>query len=257
MRTKSFRNAAEVCRDTSRREVERYVATDVFADYAADDAEKLADLLMDADDKQFAVIFPKLKDHGETGLALLTKEIALTLPVEHPSSDERREKLAKRQANAAVALLRMNQPEMIWPLLNRRDKPDDPRVRSYLIHRFARSAPMPGPSSNGSTRRPELAIRRALILSSGEFADSQFSAAERIAVVEKLKEAYRTEADPGLHASAEWLLRRWNEEKWLRKPTPTGRRMTSVRSDWLTLRNCRQSLRKHRNGMSIVSGRPR
>ena len=34
-------------------------------------------------------------------------------------SDDKRETLAKRQANAAVALLRLNQPAKVWPLLKR------------------------------------------------------------------------------------------------------------------------------------------
>ena len=41
--------------------------------------------------------------------------------------------MAKRQANAAVALLMMGHLEMVWPLLKHGP---DPRVRSYLIHRF-------------------------------------------------------------------------------------------------------------------------
>ena len=88
---------------------------------------------MDADEKQFAVIYPKFKDRGEQGLPVLTDEIDKKLPSDLPSSDEAREKLAKRQANAAVALLRMNQPEKVWPLLKHSP---DPRVRSYLIHRL-------------------------------------------------------------------------------------------------------------------------
>ena len=108
----------------------------MLADYAADQPQVLADLLMDADEKQFAVIYPKFKEHGEQGLPVLTGEIDKKLPSDLPSSDEKREKLAKRQANAAVALLRMNQPEKVWPLLNAQP-PDDPRVRSYLIHRLS------------------------------------------------------------------------------------------------------------------------
>ena len=34
---------------------------------------------MDADEKQFAIIFPKLKDHGEKGLPILTSEISKEL----------------------------------------------------------------------------------------------------------------------------------------------------------------------------------
>ena len=33
----------------------------------------------------------------------------------------------------------------------------------------------------------------------------------------KLQEMYRTDADPGLHAAAEWLLRTWKQEAWLKQ----------------------------------------
>ena len=58
--------------------------------------------------------------------------------------EEAKEKLAKRQANAAVALLKMNQPEKVWPLLKHSP---DPRVRSYLIHRLGPLGQTPGRSS--------------------------------------------------------------------------------------------------------------
>ena len=60
---------------------ERTLATNILADYAADQPQVLADLLMDADEKQFAVIYPKFKDRGEQGLPLLTGEIDKKLPV--------------------------------------------------------------------------------------------------------------------------------------------------------------------------------
>ena len=47
----------------------------------------------------------------------------------HPSQDA----LAKRRANAGVALLRLNQPEKVGPLLAHSP---DPSTRSYLIHRL-------------------------------------------------------------------------------------------------------------------------
>ena len=99
------------------REAERSLATDILADYAADNLQVLADLLMDADEKQFAVIYPKFKERGEQGLPVLTGEIDKKPAADLPSSDGKREELAKRQANAAVALLRMDRPEKVWPLL--------------------------------------------------------------------------------------------------------------------------------------------
>ncbi|HLN28584.1 MAG TPA: protein kinase [Gemmataceae bacterium] len=129
-------------------------------------------------------------------------------------ADNDKETLAKRQANAAVALLRMNQPGKVWPLLKHSP---DPRVRSYVIHRLS---PL-GVDAKAIIRRvneePDISIRRALILSLGEYGEEDFALEDRKAMLEKLQEIYRTEADPGLHASAEWLLRTWKQEAWLKQ----------------------------------------
>src|SRR5262249_23614172 len=119
---------SEVYRSKGRPDSERSFATNILADYAADKPQVLADLLMDAEDKQFAVFYPMIKAQGEEGVPLLTSEIAKKLPPDLPSSDKQRETLAKRQANAAMALLLMNQAEKVWPLLRRSDQPDDPRL---------------------------------------------------------------------------------------------------------------------------------
>ena len=198
----------------TRREVERSLATDILADYAADHPKVLADLVMDADEKQFAVIYPKFKEQSEQGLPVLTIEIDKKLPADLPTADEHREKLAKRQANAAVALLRMNQPAKVWPLLKHSP---DPRVRSYLIHRLS---PL-GADAKAIVKQlqdeKEVTIRRALLLSLGEYGEKDISLEERKAFLPKLQEMYRTATDPGLHAAAEWLLRSWKQEAWLQQ----------------------------------------
>ena len=56
VRTKLLPQLSAVYRDAGRRETERSLATDILADYADDNPQVLVDLLMDADDKQFAVI---------------------------------------------------------------------------------------------------------------------------------------------------------------------------------------------------------
>jgi eukaryotic-like serine/threonine-protein kinase len=69
-----------------------------------------------------------------------------------------------------VALLRLNQPAQVWPLL--RHGPD-PRTRSYLIHRLS---PL-GVDASAIIQRlheePDLTIHRGLILSLGEFGDKE------------------------------------------------------------------------------------
>ena len=62
------------------RESDRTLATNILADYAADKPQVLADLLMKADEKQFAVIYPKFKDRGAEALSLLIAEIDKKLP---------------------------------------------------------------------------------------------------------------------------------------------------------------------------------
>lgn len=196
------------------RESERTLATNILADYAADQPQVLADLLMKADEKQFGVIYPKFKHHGEEGLPLLIGEIDKKPPPELPSSDDDREKLAKRQANAAVALLRMNQPAKVWPLLKHSP---DPRVRSYLIHRLYALGADAQTIIKRVNEEADITIRRALVLCLGEYGEKDFSLEDRKVLLPKLQEIYRTEADPGLHASAEWLLRTWKEEAWLKQ----------------------------------------
>ena len=185
---------------------ERSLATNLIADYSADQIEVLGDFLMDADEKQFVVIYPKLKEQREKALTLLTGEIDKTLPSELPSTDDSREKLAKRQANAAVALLRLNQPETVWPLLKHSP---DPRVRSYLVHRIG---PMGADSriiAKHLTEQSDITIRRALLLCLGEFSEKDFSLDDRNELLPLLKEIYQSDSDPGIHAASDWLMRQW------------------------------------------------
>jgi formylglycine-generating enzyme required for sulfatase activity len=64
---------------------------------------------------------------------------------------------------------------------------------------------------------PDVTIRRALLLSLGEFDEKAFAPDARQAMLPKVQNLYRTEADPGLHAAAEWLLRTWLQEAWLKQ----------------------------------------
>jgi formylglycine-generating enzyme required for sulfatase activity len=221
---------------------ESSLATDLLADYAADDPQLLAELVMDADEKQFAVIFPPFKGHGEKGLALLTEEIDKKLPADLPSASEKREKLAMRQANAAVVLLRMNQTEKVWPLL-KRTPPDDPRVRSYLIHRLGPLGADGGAIIKHLNEEPDVTIRRALFSSLGEFSEEQLPAETRTSLLPKLNEIYGKETDPGLHAAVEWLLRQWKQEDWLKRENEERAKDRNRRAQ--RLESIQQLVQKH------------
>jgi len=131
---------AAVFRDRERSESDRTWATTVLSAYAGDRPEVLTDLLMDAGNKPFAVLFSGVLSHRDRALPLLNDTVST--PLESKKTDDEKEALAKRQANAAVALLRLGQSDRVWPLL--RHSPD-PRVRSYLIHGLGPLGAEPGP----------------------------------------------------------------------------------------------------------------
>ena len=63
----------------------------------------------------------------------------------------------------------------------------------------------------------DMTIRRVLLLSLGEYDEKELSPEDRKTVLAKLQEFTADSADPGLHAAAEWLLRTWKEETWLKE----------------------------------------
>jgi serine/threonine protein kinase/formylglycine-generating enzyme required for sulfatase activity len=193
------------------RATERIVAATLLADYAGNDPALLADLLMDADARQFLVVYPKVQAHGQSGRAALEDEVDRKL-VDAP--EDAREQQAKRQAKAAVALLKLKHPDKVWPLLRHSA---DPRARSYLIHLLGPLGVDAEVLVQRLAEEPDVTVRRALLLSLGpeEFGPETWTEEGKKRLVQQVQELYRTADDPGLHAAAEWLLRQWQEETWL------------------------------------------
>jgi formylglycine-generating enzyme required for sulfatase activity len=188
------------------------VATSILADFVASRPEVLAGLLLDADDRQFAVLFPRVEVQKEKVVPIL-KETA-TAALASKKTEPEKEHLARQQANAAVALLRLGKPEPTWALLKHAD---DPRARSYLIHRLGPLGVSPRALVGHLGSQEEVSVRRALLLSLGEFGPEQLPAAERARLVPGVEQLYRDDPDPGLHAAAGWLLRRWQQDAQLRR----------------------------------------
>lgn len=194
------------------RGAERSLATNLLADYADDQPGKLAELIMESDEKQFEVINPKLQAHIESALPVLLREFDLeTAP---GASVEERSRKARREATAAVVLLKQGQPEKVWQLLKHTP---DPTARSFLIHRLRPLGAKVSVLLDRLEIEPDPTVQRALHLSLGTFSLDAVPAARRDALITKLQELYRTHPDPGLHASSEWLLRQWGQEPWLIK----------------------------------------
>jgi formylglycine-generating enzyme required for sulfatase activity len=114
--------------------------------------------------------------------------------------------LAKRQALAAVALVQLRAPERVWPLLEQRP---DPRLRSFLVHRFALLKTEVQALLGQLEQEREVSRRRALLLALGSYPREGLEPAVRTKWLAMLQQWYRAEPDAGLHGAAEWLLRRW------------------------------------------------
>ena len=192
--------------------LENSLATNLLADYAADQPEILTPLILDADEKQFSILFPILKTQSAAYLLLLNAEINKDTPLNaQPLVKEIND---KRKANALVALAKLNQSETIWPLLKHTPTP---QLRTYLVDKMALNDLDYKVILQQLKIEKEVSIRRALIQALGNYSLGQLSIAERNIIIPELKEIYLNEPDPGIHASAEWLLKTWNEQLFVNK----------------------------------------
>jgi formylglycine-generating enzyme required for sulfatase activity len=237
---------------------QRSIAVNILADYAADQPAVLADLLLDADARQYAVLWTPFAKVSDQGMSVLLKELDRKLADEE--TQDGKERLAKRQANAAVALLRLGKPEPVWPILQHSP---DPRVRSYLIHYLSPKGADAATLIARFKEEKDVTIRRALLLALGEYATSpdrkggvifsfpnsglgthdretpfrnapeprpgnetefrrqdvpkQEFGNEGLSLIPELLTLYRTHPDAGLHAAAEWLLRKWGQGEAIAK----------------------------------------
>jgi formylglycine-generating enzyme required for sulfatase activity len=110
----------------------------------------------------------------------------------------------------------MNQPEKVWRLLQRHPW-DDPRVRSYLIHRLGPLGANPETLIKRLDQEQDVSSRRALLLALGEFGEKELSPGERKVLLRRLLGLYRADPDPGLHGAAEYLLLRWGQQLKLKE----------------------------------------
>jgi formylglycine-generating enzyme required for sulfatase activity len=128
---------------------------------------------------------------------------------EDPFDEKPQDKLAreKRQANVAAALVVMGRAEKAWALL--KHIPPDPTRRSFLIERLGPAGADPKALVVQLEREKDVSIRRALLLSLGQFALDRLPQVERQNLLPRLLALYRDDPDPGIHGAAEWLVRQW------------------------------------------------
>src|SRR5262249_8315580 len=146
-------------RRTSDQAAVRRVAATILADYGADQPAALAEALVGADASAFFILYSKLAAHGGDAVRLLEAELAK--PARPKDKDEDQDRLAQRQANAAVALVKLGKADRVWPLL--RHHPD-PSVRSYLIDRLSLLGADPQVLLRRFEEKQDISARQALLL---------------------------------------------------------------------------------------------
>jgi eukaryotic-like serine/threonine-protein kinase len=201
----------DVFKDARRSESERSLTAGILANYGADQPDVLADLLADGDAKQFAVLLAGLRGRGGQAVAALTRALAQPAFAGSPAALIH---WASRRANLGIALLVCGRPDGLWPLL--KDSPD-PTARSYIIHRLGRLGADPQAILARLDEETDVSVRRALILSLGEFAADRLPTAARQAAARKVLALYRNDPDGGVHGAAQWLLRQWKRQDDIRE----------------------------------------
>jgi formylglycine-generating enzyme required for sulfatase activity/tetratricopeptide (TPR) repeat protein len=148
--------------------------------------------------------------------------------------EETKDRLAERQARAAVALVRVGKAEEVWSLL--RHSPD-PRLRSFIMNWLSplgtdpkvvaaeldridpNAKPKPAQGQQAMKAilfHPETSMRRALILALGTYGADGLSPAERESLIARLLDLYEHDPDAGIHGAAGWTLRQWKQQDKLK-----------------------------------------
>jgi serine/threonine protein kinase/formylglycine-generating enzyme required for sulfatase activity len=198
--------------DINQDTLSRRFATETLTDYLSGRPDALFNLLADSGRFQFVVVFNKLALHKKQAVALALQELAK--PPSAKASERETEVLAKRQANAALALVRLGAPQHVWPLL--RHTPD-PTTRSYIIHRIANFGVDPDIVWERLTVESDASARTALILALGQYPQDVFGTRDRASRRSRIVEIYRNDVDPGVHGAAAWLLPRWNAREEMKQ----------------------------------------
>ena len=211
IRDKIIPRLRKLYRNPDELETHRSMAVSVLANYASEDKNLLADILLDADAEHLDIVFDRFKNLGRDSAQLLRPETSDGVKVTNEVIKVSlvHDRLAKREANAAITKALLDDDDSVVQLLRYND---DPRVRSYLIDRLGISGIKIDVVFNLMNEKHDIGVRRALVLSLGQF---QLESGQKRQISDNLKPLYLSETDAGLHGAIEWLLRKLGHGEWL------------------------------------------
>jgi serine/threonine protein kinase/formylglycine-generating enzyme required for sulfatase activity len=222
-----------IFRDPARLPLERELATNALLAYVGEQPGPMAALLVDAEPRAFATLFPAAAKLGETVSRLFQDKLRETPNT--AATEDQKDRLAEQQARAAVFLVRIGQSDQVWPLLRHSA---DPRLRSFIVNwlkplganakvialQLGRVDAMAQPVlTNGEQFMDavlfhrETSMRRALILALGQYGPDPFTDQERGELAKVLLDLYEHDADSGIHGATAWALRQLKQQEALRQ----------------------------------------
>jgi serine/threonine protein kinase/formylglycine-generating enzyme required for sulfatase activity len=191
-----------ILRDRTTQPTTFAVVAEVVGDYASQDPGILVDAIAHAGPNSFPTLLSRLQVHSNQAVTLLTQMLDRISAEGGTAPND----AASQRANLAIALLRLNQGQRLWPLLK---MSPNPRVRSFIIDRFASLGCDPAVLLARLETEPDDTIRAALWLGLGDINEASFPAARRVAVAPQLLDVYRHDPSAAVHAAAYWLMGKW------------------------------------------------
>lgn len=200
------------CHDPKGDPAARANAADALGEILArgEHAEELARSIVDAQPDAARLLRRALTRLGRREAAATYLREAVARGPDDTDVEARKDEAASRQAEAAITLATMGEPEALWPRLAHQP---DPRLRARLIDTLADSGLAPRVLRD-RLNRPGLdpAERQALLMGLAEGAPPAATSTTRAEFVAAASALFLHDPDPGVHSAAELLLRRWGHE---------------------------------------------
>jgi len=193
---------ARACLDLGRSEEQRLLTTAALAELGREHPKQVAEVLLAGDDRQGDILYRLIARDREQFGSLMRAVLAQGADPADPTLG------SSREANAALSLARLGQWDEVWPQL--RQTPN-PAVRTQLVHRLHRAAATPRSLIDGLRVQQDRTVRQAILLALGEYTEERLANPERAAILAECSRLYARDPDPGIHAAAEWLLRKWHQ----------------------------------------------
>ncbi|MCH5374762.1 MAG: formylglycine-generating enzyme family protein, partial [Planctomycetes bacterium] len=184
--------------DHSSGESDRVTAARILARFRPTDL--LANLLLDADSAQFALLFQALEDQSDTVLAVATQTLTKRLD-EFPV--EQRIEMARRQRSAIAALMRLGRTDDALPLLQASTDPTTRTTAILTLREYGVTIEMLLRALE-TAQEPE--VRQALWLAMAASGKQGISGGTQIVTTDLLRDRFVKATSQAERSALQWLL---------------------------------------------------